>query len=1837
MATGSLGTISIDLEAKLAKFESDIGRAARLMEREMSRSARATARAVDQMRAQLERQAKAMEGTFRGVAKSIAGVLSLRLLADFGRGIARMNDGFINVQSQLRQTTNSQRDLARATQLTFQVAQRTYASFESTGLLVGRTARALQSAGRDQNEALSQSLRFSEAINNAFVLSGAKAIEAKNAILQLSQGLASGTLRGDEYRSVAEQGSKVTEILAKNLTEVNGQLQIADGRLGITTGRLRELAYEGKLTTDLVVGAMSAGFDELSRDVQKIPLTVERAFLQLENAAENYVGNSKSVSGTASALAQTTSNLATNFTAVADSMLVVGAAAAVLLSARGLGGLAGFLEKSTAAFLAKRTAMQATAQAAVMSAQATQVQAASELASAAATQKRAEVDLVALRAAIAKTEQAKIYVRSMIAEQQALAAATKTGHAYAQHMRAVKIMKGELLTLAKLHAKANWELAASERAVAIASGGTALAGGVYRKSVLDTKDATEKLAKSTNSAKNAIKAAGAGLVSFLGGPVGTGIIVIGALAYALYELDAAFETGSEKREKISADLEAINEKLREQRRLILDQIKFNASPEDAPNLATYDQQKESVAQLKAELDNLITAYNQLRPSISELDGEQDQLRIQIIATTQELNTANAVLAEADRQGSGLSETLRNDVNTAFITVSQAINDLAAVANAADLSNLFLGWVQSANQMAASFDNMSKKGRTYIDGLKEQAATYGMAASEALLYEAAIKAAAEKDAEAAAEIMDVANALAAKMRVTEQASAATKAAKEETKRATKEYQSWAQRVRDGHAAIKESLGMTEDEAKAKTDLSKRFKDTAKGLANEIRLLGLHGDAREKFAIRLDAESMALDEHGEVVKEAADQYEKLLTQLAKMDKVESILEDLRAEDGMDGLAAQIERIGEALKTALDIGPPTEEMLANIDELQQRMTQLRIKGFESIGGSVLTVVDSMKSMAEEGTKEYKQLEAASMALNIALGIAAILTQGKGDPYTAFARMAAMAAMVAQYVGGLGGAGGGGGSAQSRQQTQGTGSVLGDAEADSESIARGVEITADATSALVGINMNMLSALRSLQTSLGGAAAGVARTDFANIELDQGAFSSLGLNPIGSLSLGAQVLDSLFGGEQELIDQGILIVGGTLQSMIDNIMASTYQTIETDGGWFGSDDIDDELQPLSDAATQQLRLVLESLGDAVRAGAEALGLDMEQINAAIDAFHIEEIRISTMDLSAEDAQAELEAVFSQIFDGLAGSVVPFISQFQRVGEGLGETLIRVATGVQVTQEAVMRLGFALDETDPERFAQISEGLIEMVGGLDEFISSMANFMDNFAPESHQLAILLSDMTRAFDQVGLAVPATREAMWALIQSLDATTDSEQIAALLRLADVSHEYYTVLERDAERAATALEQMREALMDYTNAVLDIESQIAEMDLSEFQMELRQIAINFSQNTTNLNALARAAGLSAAREEDLARAHTLAAMQAARAIAALEARGRDLVAQLGYGRLGQVEAAIAAIENAPSAVEEFGDAVTEVTETLRDQIDLLLGDLSPLKDAQKLPLALQALEQGRIGPEDVLRIGRRLFASGQDYNNLFDQVLAIGDRRQNGSTTPPSAGPSTPGIDPALAALQAERDALLEEQRQQERFLQAMDLSQIIADLAGAREISFEEAAQLLGISDLTDVAEDLRLDGLEPLIDYLTSLQADSYAFEEIAFSIDAGSQAIVDALYDIFNFTRGEGAVAFDKPLLVPEPWTKPVTVPPTTPPINPDDGGLPIGGDGGGDDEDSIRDGIIEIGDMILGRLQLISDHTGATAAGMGTIAESAESSRLAEIVDRPRTFRNPLLSRMK
>lgn len=825
-----------------------------------------------------------------------------------------------------------------------------------------------------------------------------------------------------------------------------------------------------------------------------------------------------------------------------------------------------------------------------------------------------------------------------------------------------------------------------------------------------------------------------------------------------------------------------------------------------------------------------------------------------------------------------------------------------------------------------------------------------------------------------------------------------------------------------------------------------------------------------------------------------------QAAELEAILSRFDDL---DFGTKLSGQLKLVQKALKEMLDLGPPTKEAMEQIERVNRALAAMRKEqinpntaAFLNLGQAVVT---GMKGAAEEGSRTMAALEIASAGIALTQGILAILTQGQGEPYSAFARMAAMAALViplaAQAGAAISMAGGAGFSdtAAERQAAQGTGTVLGDAEAKSESIARATEITANASEQLVGLNRGMLNALLNLQDALGAAgnqlARGAADAEFGNLAVAQrypgGASGSI-VDPFGWL-----------GGKSKITDEGIIIFGGALTEMLESIAVGAYQEVQSRSWAFGSTHTREGIVDVSDEFGRQFQLVIGSIVDTVREGALALGLLPEDVEAALAAYRVEEIRISLKDLSAEEQQAELEAVFSQMFDGLAGAVVPFIAQFQQVGEGLGETLVRVATGVQVTQEAVRQLGIVIDETDPERFAQISEGLIAAVGGIDAFISGMQSFVGAFAGEEQQFQVASAALASAFEQVGLTVPDTRQGMWALMQTLDATTESgrEQIATLLRLADVADQYYDLLEGRATAQA-----------DYARFIADLGQEGSGVGTVSSLAAMRLEIQKWEQETIlRADELARAAGLQGIAEQDLILIRQIAEDRIIEAIAMIEEASRELVDRL-WGDASEVEDSSS---SASGSLRRFSGAIGDTARAAQSAAQLLLGALSPLNDQQKLQYAIGAYQRGTVSREDVLQIGRRLYASSQAYEDLFNMLQGMpGGLREAGGGGGNFAGDA--------ATQERERTAAELEAEQRQRRGDAQLLAQNVASLANVQKISYQQVADTLGFG-LGQLATELGLSQ-EDLITYLDNLVAMENAVPN---TIAEGTDRIVAALYDI--------------------------------------------------------------------------------------------------------------------
>ena len=198
---------------------------------------------------------------FAQSARNAAGGMSILNTAVAGVSLFTLARGFTQLQNSFIQTDNAIRFLVKDTREADAVyaslqesAIRTGTAMELNGQIFRRLAIGTEELGLGSTELAG----IVGILNDAMFASGTTAQEARAALIQLGQGMASATLRGDEFRSVAEQLPAVARAIADSL--------------GLTIGQLRLFAHQGQLTPNIVVDALhrsAQAFRDQADDMQR--------------------------------------------------------------------------------------------------------------------------------------------------------------------------------------------------------------------------------------------------------------------------------------------------------------------------------------------------------------------------------------------------------------------------------------------------------------------------------------------------------------------------------------------------------------------------------------------------------------------------------------------------------------------------------------------------------------------------------------------------------------------------------------------------------------------------------------------------------------------------------------------------------------------------------------------------------------------------------------------------------------------------------------------------------------------------------------------------------------------------------------------------------------------------------------------------------------------------------------------------------------------------------------------------------------------------------------------------------------------------------------------------------------------------------------------------------------------------------------------------------------------------------------------------------------------------------------------------------------------------------
>lgn len=289
--------LAITIEARINKLEKEMKKASGIVGNNFSQMERRTKQAADRMEQSLRNSTANINGMLRGLGVGI-GLNELRQLAEV----------WTDITSRVDIAAGSQEHGAEVMDRIAKIARRTYSDLGQTAEAYISNATALRELGYSTQTQLD----YTEALNNALVVSGAKGDRAASVMGALSKAMALGELRGDELNTVIQTGGRVAQALAEGL--------------GVSTNALRKMGSEGKLTGDVVLKALVGQLGKLREEADGMPATISDAFVLLKNSMTEYVGKINEARGVTSILSDGIILAADNIDAIANAAAAAGLA-----------------------------------------------------------------------------------------------------------------------------------------------------------------------------------------------------------------------------------------------------------------------------------------------------------------------------------------------------------------------------------------------------------------------------------------------------------------------------------------------------------------------------------------------------------------------------------------------------------------------------------------------------------------------------------------------------------------------------------------------------------------------------------------------------------------------------------------------------------------------------------------------------------------------------------------------------------------------------------------------------------------------------------------------------------------------------------------------------------------------------------------------------------------------------------------------------------------------------------------------------------------------------------------------------------------------------------------------------------------------------------------------------------------------------------------------------------------------------------------------------------------------------------------------------------------------
>jgi tape measure domain-containing protein len=549
--------------------------------------------------------------------------------------------------------------------------------------------------------------------------------------------------------------------------------------------------------------------------------------------------------------------------------------------------------------------------------------------------------------------------------------------------------------------------------------------------------------------------------------------------------------------------------------------------------------------------------------------------------------------------------------------------------------------------------------------------------------------------------------------------------------------------------------------------------------------------------------------------------------------------------------------------------------------------------------SATETAVTAAAEGAKTGITLAGAAARIPVKIAEGAASMFASLGPL-GFAAVAAMVGVMAAF-----GFSGGGSKAPPKYNT-GTGTVFGDSSAQSESLTNSIQRLAEIDKLTMRYSGQMAASLRSIEANIGGLAGLLVRTgditaSGANVKTGTSGIGDINKTlggliskiPVlgsvfgGLLSAVGSVVNALFGSKTSIIGQGISGVAQTMREILEGgFEAQNFTNVQTKRKFFGittSTRYSTQTTAASEEVNRQFTLILDGFYDAITASANPLGLALDEIETRLDGFVVNIGQINLTGLTGQEIQEKLTAVFSAAADSMARAAIAGLDDFQKVGEGYFETVVRVSSGVEEASYLLSQLGVqAIAYTEilnkqgdvgaeiirqsvtlkdasigvAGGFAEIitnadgaARDLYELVvalrstqdaieaiggkaerlttfmlagaGGADKLNEGLSFIFENFLSEAERSAALTKQLGREFDRLGVKLPESITGFRDLIGGIDTATEEGQrlYGALVALAPQFGE----LMKTFGEGSAKVQSFDEALSSFTDQMEAIKQQ------------------------------------------------------------------------------------------------------------------------------------------------------------------------------------------------------------------------------------------------------------------------------------------------------------------------------------------------------------------------------------------------------------------------------